>query len=134
MKRQVSIVTTTVNVPYFIENYLKNFEKYQVDYNNVTFVIVGDLKSPSQEIRRYLKEFSSKLAVEYWDVKDQKNWMIRTFGNKAEKCESIIPYNSVRRRNIGYLRALELDSDVIITIDDDNYHGDSNWLSEHLDI
>ncbi|MCC6018817.1 MAG: hypothetical protein LM601_07290 [Candidatus Verstraetearchaeota archaeon] len=128
----VAIVTTTINIPYFLESYIQNFESYSVDNNGLVFIIIGDLRSPHQEIKEYIQRITSNFAIEYWDVKSQRKWISETFGSKAEKIEAAIPYNSIRRRNLGYLRALELGSDVIVTIDDDNYPGNSNWLLEHL--
>jgi uncharacterized protein (DUF1499 family) len=128
----VAIVTTTINIPYFLESYIQNFESFSVDNNGLVFIIIGDLRSPNQEIKKYIQGITSNFAIEYWDVESQRKWISETFGNKAEKIEKVIPYNSIRRRNLGYLRALELGSDVIVTIDDDNYPGNSNWLLEHL--
>lgn len=134
-RNSVAIVTTTINIPYFIENYFRNFEKNQISIDKTVFIIIGDLKSPDQKIKNYLEKLVKKIAVEYWDIKSQKEWMFETLGSvKAKKCELIIPYNSIRRRNLGYLRALELGADVIISIDDDNYLGNSNWLSQHLSV
>jgi hypothetical protein len=132
--KTVAIVTTTINIPYFLESYIQNFESYSIDNNGLVFIIIGDLRSPHQEIKEYIQRVASNFAIECWDVKSQRKWISETFGSKAEKVEVAIPYNSIRRRNLGYLRALELGSDVIITIDDDNYPGNSNWLLEHLNI
>jgi hypothetical protein len=74
------------------------------------------------------------LTIKYWDVESQKRWISETFDGKAKDVEKIIPYNSIRRRNLGYLRALELGANVIVTVDDDNYPRDASWLSEHLSI
>ena len=129
----VAIVTTTISIPLFLESYIQNFKSYSIDSNGLTFIIIGDLRSPHQKINEYVQKIASSFAIEYWDVESQKKWISETFGSKsAEKIEAAIPYNSIRRRNLGYLRALELDSDIIITIDDDNYPGSSNWLLEHL--
>jgi hypothetical protein len=133
--KAIAIVTTTINIPYFLENYAKSFESQRVN-DKLAFIIIGDLRSPHKEIKEYIQKVSSSLeidlAIEYWDVESQKKWISETFKGKAEDVEKIIPYNSIRRRNLGYLRALELGSDVIITIDDDNYPRGVNWLSGHL--
>jgi hypothetical protein len=127
----ISVVTTTINVPYFLEDYIHHIEQCSSN-NELTFIIIGDLKSPHKAIKEYLQRISSHLTIEYWDVESQKKWISETFDGKVVKVEKIIPYNSTRRRNLGYLRALQLGSNVIITIDDDNYLGSSNWLPEHL--
>ena len=129
--KTVSIVTTTINIPYFLESYNQRLESCFSD-NELVFIIIGDLRSPHKAIKEYVQRIASRLTIEYWDVESQKKWISETFGNQAEKVERVIPYNSIRRRNLGYLRALQLGSDFIITIDDDNYLGSTNWLSEHL--
>jgi len=130
---KIVIVTTTINIPIFLESYTRNFKEHSVRYNEITFIIVGDLKSPNQNIKDYIKRLAPSFTVEYWDVDSQRRWITETFGSDMlEKAEIAIPYNSIRRRNIGYLRALELGADVIITVDDDNYAGCTNWLHEHL--
>jgi len=132
-KYNVAIITTTINVPYFLESYIQNIDSYAIDYGKLVFIIIGDLKSPHDEIKRYIKKLNPSFVIEYWDIEHQKKWISETFGKEGiEKIEVAIPYNSIRRRNLGYLRALELGSDVIVTIDDDNYPGSSNWLLEHL--
>jgi hypothetical protein len=132
-KYNVAIITTTINVPYFLESFIQNIDSCAIDYGKLVFIIIGDLKSPHDEIKRYIKKLNPSFVIEYWDIEHQKKWISKTFGKEGiEKIEFAIPYNSIRRRNLGYLRALELGSDVIVTIDDDNYPESSNWLLEHL--
>jgi hypothetical protein len=132
---KAAIVTTTINIPIFLEGYIHNFTQYSVDYERIVFIIVGDLKSSSQDIRKYIEKLDPRFAVEYLDISSQEKWLLETYGAKAfEKAKLAIPYNSIRRRNVGYLRALELGTEAIITVDDDNYAGFSNWLHEHLTI
>jgi hypothetical protein len=134
-ERTIAIVTTTINIPYFLESYIKSFEWCSIS-DRLIFIIVGDLRSPHREIEEYVHRVSSgltiDLAIEYWDVESQKKWISEAFDDKAKDVEKIIPYNSIRRRNLGYLRALELGANVIVTIDDDNYPRDMSWLLEHL--
>jgi hypothetical protein len=98
MLRKLSLVVTTIN-PY------KNLRK--LDYiskkNSVNFIIVGDKKTPSNFKTVY---------GEYLSLKKQKNLNFRI----AKK----IPYNSYSRKNIGYLKAIQLNSEFIIETDDDN--------------
>ncbi len=135
-RNSVAIVTTTINIPLFLESYIRNFEQFPVDGDKITFIIIGDLKSPHQKIKDYIQKLVPSFTIEYWDVESQKKWISETFGGRVavEKIEAAIPYNSIRRRNLGYLRALELGADVVVSVDDDNYAEDSNWLHEHLSI
>jgi len=72
--------------------------------------------------------------VEYWTPKAQDEWLKKCFPNKIDLIKDLlIPENDMRRRNFGYLRAIELDSDLVITVDDDNFplKGES-WLNGHI--
>ena len=111
---KITIVTTTIHVPVVLESYIENFQKYE--HNDVDFVIIGDLKTPSK-ITEYLRKISkSGYQIDYWDVNRQKKWL-----KQFPDLENLIPYNCVQRRNLGYLIAYQNGSDVIVTIDDDNF-------------
>jgi len=130
MKR-TSIVTTTINNPNFIKKYIDNFKKHYVKREDFVFIIVGDNKTPHKLFNKKVKKLSSDYDIEYWSPTIQKIWIKSHFGNKSLK--GIIPENNPRRRNFGYLRALELDSDYTITIDDDNIPIKGDWLNDHLE-
>lgn len=116
---KTAIVTTTINIPIFLESY-KNFLN-----DNVQFIIIGDLKTPPKA-----KKFAEKFEyVEFMNIEDQKKWIEKTIGPKF--ADAIAPYNSIRRRNLGYLKALEFGAKSIITVDDDNYP-QAHWLKEHM--
>ena len=111
---QLAIVITTINVPIVIEQYIANFNKY--GRKNVEFIIVGDLKTPL-EVEAYIKRInSSDFPCIYLDVSEQER-ILRRVPEFAE----FIPYNTVQRRNVGYLYAAERGADAIISIDDDNW-------------
>jgi hypothetical protein len=129
---KTAIVTTTINIPIFIESYVKHLQKSSINIKDLIFIIIGDLKSPNKEINEYLSKLNPQFVVEYWDVITQQKWIRETYKGKEDLVNFVIPYNSIRRRNLGYLRALELGADVIITVDDDNYINEPNWLTDHL--
>ena len=111
---KITIVITTIRVPVVLESYIENFQKYE--HNDVDFVIIGDLKTPSK-ITEYLRKISKiGYQIDYWDVNRQKKWL-----EQFPDLENLIPYNCVQRRNLGYLIAYQNDADVIVTIDDDNF-------------
>ena len=131
---KTAIVTTTVNIPTFLEKYIQSFKCYS-NIEKLAFIIIGDLKSPHEKIVNYLKKLNTDITIEYWDIKLQKEWIQKTFNSElVEQVNFAIPYNSIRRRNLGYLIALEWGAEVIISIDDDNYPTNSSWLYEHLSI
>lgn len=130
--KKISIVTTTIHKPTFIRQYFENFQKFNMKLENINFIIVGDNKTPKNlVIDRPYNDLSN---VEYWKPKDQDEWLNKQFPGKLKKIKRlIIPENDMRRRNFGYLRAIELNSDIVITIDDDNFPiQESNWLEEHI--
>jgi hypothetical protein len=129
---KTSIITTTINIPRFLESYIPNLEKYG-HLHEVDIIIVGDTKTP-KEAKQYVHDLIGErdIHVEMWDVIDQEEWINNNYPDMKEDIAFAIPYQSVRRRNFGYLRALQLCSDVIITIDDDNLPTDEDWLSGHL--
>ena len=123
---KTAIVTTTINLPVALESYTANLKNngYTAD---VEFIVVGDNKSPAAT-----GDYLAKLAkdtgyeIEWWDVARQKAWL-----KDQPELDALLPWNSVQRRNIAYLRAVERGADVIITIDDDNYATDDDYLGGH---
>ena len=107
MKNNLSFIITTIN-PY------KNVKK--LDYiskkNSVNFIIVGDKKTPL--------DFKTVYG-DYLDLSKQKNLKYQI----TKK----IPYNSYSRKNIGYLKAIQLNSNFIIETDDDNQI-DKNYFNK----
>jgi len=127
--KKVSIVTTTIHPLTFLEEYIDNFLKFDTDVENLHFIIVGDNKTPPLSCEDYPCEI-----IEYWSPKVQDEWLEKCFPGKLELIKDLlIPENDMRRRNFGYLRAIELDSDIVITIDDDNFPlAKESWLESHI--
>ncbi|MBI4844371.1 MAG: hypothetical protein HY809_08635 [Nitrospirae bacterium] len=115
------IVTTTINIPVLLKDYVNDFNEFGHDY---LVVVAGDLKSPPET-----RDFCSKLKnVVYLDVDDQKG----LFGSLA--IYDHIPFNSVQRRNFGYLYCVREGigkDDILVTIDDDNFLKDKDYLGRH---
>ncbi len=71
----VTITTTTINIPYLIEDYIKDVIKYnRQDY--VDFVITGDKKTP-KEAKEYCQKLQEKYKIKmlFMDVNDQNEYM-----------------------------------------------------------
>ncbi len=119
-----AIVTTTINVPKLLENYIKNVKQYKHD---CIFIIIGDKKTPP-EAKPYCLKLQKKYNVEleYLDVDDQVEYLKRF----PELGEHLV-FNSIQRRNIGMLLAYEKNVDFIITIDDDNFFLSSDFVKHH---
>ena len=126
--KKVSIVTTTIHSLDFLADYIDNFLYYNVNLDKLHFIIVGDNKTPQPILDKLCD------VVEYWSPKAQDKWLTKCFPGKLVLIKDLlIPENDMRRRNFGYLRAIELDSDIVITIDDDNLPlKDKSWLTLHL--
>lgn len=124
---KVTITTTTINVPYLIEDYIKDIIKHErQDY--VDFVITGDKKTP-RETAEFCKEMQDqyKIPVLYMDVEAQNEFM-----KDFKPIDNFIPWNCLQRRNIAILKAYKNGSDVIILIDDDNYLACEDYVGKSM--
>jgi hypothetical protein len=121
------LVFTTINIPYLINDYIKNFKIFGHKPEDVEIIIIGDLKTPI-EIVPFVEDINKLgFSVKYFDIPSQEKWL-----EKFPDFKKIIPYNSDNRRNIGYLMAVESGADIIILVDDDNYPIESvDFLKEH---
>lgn len=103
-----TIVTTTIFPP------SKAMLKY-ADMDEWDLVIVGDLKTP-HELYRSLE--SSKSNVKYLSPEEQES--------EFKELSDSIGWNSIQRRNVGFVYAYKKGADIIATVDDDNIPYD-NW-------
>ena len=126
-RRRVALVNTTIHVPHCLENYLKNAERHS-HIDRVTLIVVGDRKTPiatGEYLAGLAQRYSTKIT--YLDIVAQKKLMRRW-----PQLDLTIRYDCIQRRNIGYLQAAIDGSDVIISIDDDNYVTDEDYVGHHL--
>ena len=102
------IVTTTI---YSVSKALKQFKDW-------TLVIVGDQKTPHEEYETFENENSNVkyLSPEYQD-------------NNFTDISNLLGWNTISRRNIGFLYALQQGADIIASVDDDNIPLD-NWCDD----
>jgi len=103
------IVTTTINQP--TEATLK-YCKIASEKKWI-FIIVGDNKTPHDDYKKLENN-----NVLYLDAKIQED--------KYPLLSETIGWNSIQRRNIGFVYAYEIGGDIIATVDDDNIPYD-NW-------
>lgn len=123
-----AIVTTTINVPEFMDGYCADFVRH--GRKDVCFIVVADKKTHTGA-REYCKRLEEKYGfnVEYLDVPRQQEYL-----SQYPELDAYLPYNSVQRRNIGMLYAYEIGCDPIITVDDDNYLLEPDLLAAHLQV
>jgi hypothetical protein len=98
---KTALITTTINVPHVLHLY----RKYGPPTNQMQYFIAADLKTPESQCQ--MEQHQNLLTVEY-----QKSLRY--------KCSGLIGWNSIQRRNIALLEALDWGADIIVSIDDDN--------------
>jgi len=122
---KIAIVLTTIFDRDIVEKLCLNIDKYQ-HIDKTTIIVIPDKKTPAVVYEK-CKSFSEKgFSVLCPDI-DQQN----TFLEKVGLYPEFIPYNTENRRNVGYLMALEF-CDILISIDDDNYPTDKDFVGGHL--
>lgn len=125
MKKPIHIVFTTIYYPSVLKNLLENIARFD-HLDEVKIWVVGDKKTPDS-CRQLVQEISQKgLETVYLDIAEQDAW-----GKRCDPFYSRIPYNNETRRNIGYLHALEDGCELLISIDDDNFPLDDDFIGCH---
>ena len=126
MNKSNHIVFTTIFYPKVLLEIFNNIERFQ-HLEEVTIWVVGDKKTPPETKLLCAQVCQKGLEVHYLDIDYQDNW-----GKRFPDFYSRIPYNNETRRNIGYLHALEHGCGRIISIDDDNWPTDDDFIGGHL--
>lgn len=119
---KTTIVTTTINIPVLLLQYAENARRY--GHREVDFVVVGDRKSPpgTADFCKSVPHY----PCAYLDIPAQQEYLSR-----FPELWSHLRFDSVQRRNIGMLLAYENGADVVITIDDDNFVMDQDFVGFH---
>lgn len=121
---KTTIVTTTIYVPSALEKYAQNARFY--GHDDVSFVVIGDRKTPS-ETGAFCESIAARYyPCEYLDVEDQREYLER-----YPELWRHLPFNSIQRRNVGLLKAWEDGADIVITIDDDNWMLNDDFVRLH---
>lgn len=118
---KTAIVTTTIYVPQAIEKYARNARFYGHDPEDVFFVVTGDKKTPAETAEFCASVSRGGFRCHYLGVQDQEAYLAERF----PELWNHLPFNSIQRRNISLLKAWEEGAETIITIDDDN------WMLNH---
>ena len=119
------IVTTTINVPVFLETICKNAVRYS--RKDFSFMIIGDIKTPN-ETRQYCKMISDKFNVDikYLDIPDQEKALL-----KHRELLDFVPLNHSARKTVGNFLAYLDGCESIIALDDDNYATETDFIGYH---
>ena len=111
----ICIVTTTINDP---PNKGLLAKSLQASGFTGKIVVTADRKTPPISLDGYSD------VLDVLTIEDQYKYLKNPLG---------IPLDSIQRRNIGYLWAIkEYDPSFIITVDDDNFPLDDDWVSKHV--
>lgn len=127
---KIAIVTTSIGSENVFKHFFKEYAKIDISNLSIKLIVVGDLNSPIIDFSKLdeYKEFISKgFEFEYIDVEKQKEIM-----NSNVYMKDLIPWRRVQRRNIGYLRAYNEGYDFIITVDDDNFPKNRDFVKSHI--
>ncbi len=120
---KTTIVTTTINIPVLLADYAKNIRSY--GHKDVDFITIGDRKSkPGTE--NFCKTIEQYYPSTYLDINQQKIYLDRFPDLWNHLC-----FDSIQRRNIGILLAYENGADTVITIDDDNFVMNQDFVGLH---
>lgn len=110
----VSVVVTTVGRGEFLGPYCQAVATEEAA-DRVSFVVIPDRKSPPELYARCEEYRRRGFTIHCPTLEAQDAYLGRLgLGN-------LVPYDSDNRRNIGFLMALEAGSELLISIDDDNY-------------
>jgi hypothetical protein len=122
---KTSIVTTTIYVPLTLRKFADNARQF--GHTDVEFVIAGDRKTPP-ETRAFCEELAqqSSYPVHYLGIDDQKQYLER-----FPDLWSHLRFDSIQRRNVSLFYAYESGADLIITVDDDNFVLNQDFIGLH---
>ncbi len=126
--KSFTIVTTTINVPTLLRSYAADAVRFKRQLDR--FIVIGDKKTPA-EASTFCAQLESDFGIEclYLSEQDQIAYLADFPGLR-----DLVPWNCIQRRNVGMLKAYQGGSDVVVTIDDDNFACQSDYLGFHAHV
>lgn len=113
--RSAAIVVTTIFPPKFLAGYLENLRRFgSVERTQV--IVIPDRKTPASVGEACDRASREGFRVSCPSLEEQAEFL-RRFNVPTDW----IPFDSDNRRNVGFLMALDGGTDVLISIDDDNF-------------
>jgi hypothetical protein len=103
---KTALITTTINIPSVLALY-RRFDPSA----SVRFFVAIDSKTPHA-----VYDFCNNLGN------------VQVIAGTDYKCDQIIGWNSIQRRNLALLEALKWGADIIVSVDDDNIPLDPNYF------
>jgi len=126
MNKKNHIVLTTIREPVVLFELQKNLSQYGHLDDTVCWV-VGDKKTPVSCAEICENVSRSGLETHFLHLEEQATW-----GGRFPDLYRHIPFNNETRRNIGYLYALENNCERLISIDDDNFPTNDDFIGGHI--
>lgn len=124
---KIDIVVTTVFEPEWLAGYLGDIRAHGWD-DQVTLRIICDRKTPGSVFEAAHRAVRDGFMVDCPSLDEQTKYLRR-----VGVSDDLIPWDTDNRRNIGFLRAIAHDADVMISIDDDNFCREgSDFIGRHL--
>lgn len=125
LEKSFVIVTTTINIPHLLDDYAADAKRF--GRNLCGFIVIGDRKTPTGTAD-YCADLSRRSGIEcrYVAPDEQESYLSRW-----PKFRDYLPWNSIDRRNIGMVMAYQGGADIVVTIDDDNYLAQPDYLGSH---
>jgi len=121
------ILTTTINLPLFLEDICKNLNKFK--NNDTSILVIGDKKTPIQT-NSFCKKLNNKykIKIEYLDT----NFQDKFFKKNYSTIYDLFPFNDAIRRILGLVYLHKFKPERVIFIDDDNYiDKNTDFIKEH---
>jgi hypothetical protein len=122
---KTTIVTTTIYIPELLRVYAQNAREF--GHKDLDFVVIGDRKTPAETAEFCAALSRETYPCEYLDIEAQRQYLEPRFPELWRH----LRFDSIQRRNVGILRAWENGADTIITIDDDNWMMNQDFVSLH---
>ncbi|GAA2939797.1 hypothetical protein [Streptomyces enissocaesilis] len=121
---RISIVTTTIRPSDAIGDYARELDRSGLPGE---VIVVGDRRGDAEVAALCGRLSAGGLAVRHVGVADQRDLLRR-----AGRLRPFLRWNSIQRRNLGYLLAAESSTDIMVSVDDDNLPEVGDYLRHHL--
>ena len=103
--KKISIITTTINIPLFLKNIVKNIilKKSKKNYD-ISIIVIGDKKTP-KNAKKFCNDLKKKYKINilFFDI----NFQDKYFKKKYPSVYKLFPYNDAIRKLLGSLFVLK---------------------------
>ena len=130
--KKISVITTTINIPLFLNNIVKNIKYHKTQkLFDISIIVVGDKKTPIKA-KKFCEDLKkkSKIKISFLDIKFQD----RFFKKYYPSFYKLFPYNDAIRKLLGSVYVLNDLPDKVIFIDDDNFANNNLNFIEDFNI